>query len=35
MNDLYVFDACSLISVLTNEKGSDIVKDLLQKAVKW
>jgi len=33
MNDLYVFDACSLISVLTNEKGADIVKDLLQKAV--
>jgi len=33
MNDLYVFDACSLISVLTNEKGADIVKDFLQKAV--
>jgi predicted nucleic acid-binding protein len=33
MNDLYVFDACSLISVLTNEKGADIVKNLLQRAV--
>jgi len=33
MNDLYVLDACSLISVLTNEEGADIVKDLLQKAV--
>jgi len=33
MNDLHVFDACSLISVLTNEKGADVVKNLLQKAV--
>jgi predicted nucleic acid-binding protein len=33
MNNLYVFDACSLISVLTNENGADIVKDLLQRAV--
>jgi len=33
MNDLYVLDACSLISVLTNEKGADVVKNLLQKAV--
>ena len=33
MNDLYVFDACSLISVLSNEKGADVVKNLLQKAV--
>jgi predicted nucleic acid-binding protein len=33
MNDLYVFDACSLISVLSNEKGADVVKSLLQKAV--
>jgi len=33
MNDIYVFDACSLISVLTNEEGADVVKDLLQKAV--
>ena len=33
MNDLYVFDACSLISVLSNEKGADVVKNLLQRAV--
>jgi predicted nucleic acid-binding protein len=33
MNDSYVFDACSLISVLSNEKGADVVKNLLQKAV--
>jgi len=33
MNDLYVFDACSLISVLSNEKGADVVKNLLKKAV--
>ena len=33
MNDLYVLDACSLISVLSNEKGADVVKNLLQKAV--
>jgi len=33
MSDLYIFDACSLISVLSNEKGADVVKKLLQKAV--
>jgi predicted nucleic acid-binding protein len=33
MSDLYVFDACSLISVLSNEKGADVVKNLLQRAV--
>jgi len=33
MRDLYVFDACSLISVLTDEKGANVVKILLQKAV--
>jgi len=33
MNDLYVFDACSLISVLSNERGAGVVKDLLQRAV--
>jgi predicted nucleic acid-binding protein len=33
MNDLYVFDACSLISVLSSEKGADVVKNLLQRAV--
>ena len=32
MSDLYVFDACSLISVLSNEKGADVVKNLLQRA---
>ena len=32
MNNLYVLDACSLIALLSNEHGSDIVKDLLKKA---
>ena len=32
MNNSYVLDACSLIALLTNENGADIVKDLLQKA---
>ena len=32
MNNLYVFDACSLIALLSNEQGADVVKDLLQKA---
>ena len=34
MNNIFVFDACSLISVLTNESGADTVKNLLEKAVK-
>jgi len=33
MSNIYVLDACSLISVLSNEKGADVVKDLLQRAV--
>ena len=33
MSDLYVFDACSLIAVLSNEEGADVVKILLQRAV--
>jgi len=33
MNGLYIFDACSLISIFTNEKGADVVKDLLQRAI--
>ena len=33
MNETYIFDACSLISVLSNEKGADVVKELLQRAV--
>jgi predicted nucleic acid-binding protein len=33
MSDVYVFDACSLISVLSNEKGADVVKNLLHRAV--
>jgi len=33
MNDIYVLDACSLISILSNEKGADVVKNLLEKAV--
>jgi predicted nucleic acid-binding protein len=32
MNNVFVLDACSLIALLTNEDGADIVKDLLQKA---
>ena len=32
MNKIYVLDACSLIALLTNEDGADIVNDLLQKA---
>jgi len=32
MNDLFVFDACSLIALLSNEDGADVVKNLLQKA---
>ena len=33
MKNIYIFDACSLISVLSNEKGANVVKNLLQKAV--
>jgi predicted nucleic acid-binding protein len=33
LSDVYVFDACALIAVLTDESGSEAVKDLLQKAV--
>jgi predicted nucleic acid-binding protein len=33
LKDTYIFDACALIAVLTNENGSEVVKDLLQKAV--
>jgi len=32
MNNLFVLDACSLIALLSNEVGTDVVKDLLQKA---
>jgi PIN domain nuclease of toxin-antitoxin system len=32
MSKLFVFDACSLIALLSNEEGADVVKDLLQKA---
>jgi PIN domain nuclease of toxin-antitoxin system len=31
MNNLFVFDACSLIALLSNEEGADVVKYLLQK----
>jgi len=34
MNNVYILDACSLIALLTNEEGIDIVKELLQKAIK-
>ena len=33
MNNLFVFDSCSLIALLSNEDGADVVKDLLQKAI--
>ena len=33
MNKIYVFDACSIIALLTNEEGADVVKNLLQKAL--
>ncbi|MCL2320294.1 MAG: PIN domain-containing protein, partial [Treponema sp.] len=33
MNGIYVLDACSLIALLTNENGADIVKNLLQRAM--
>jgi predicted nucleic acid-binding protein len=33
MKKVYVFDACSLIALLTNEDGADMVKDLLEKAI--
>jgi len=33
MSNLFVFDACSLIALLSAEDGADTVKDLLQKAI--
>jgi PIN domain nuclease of toxin-antitoxin system len=33
LSETYIFDACSLIALLTAEEGSDIVKNLLQKSV--
>ena len=33
MSNVYVLDACSLIALLTNEDGADVVKNLLQKAI--
>jgi predicted nucleic acid-binding protein len=33
MSNKFVFDACSLIALLSNENGADVVKDLLQKAI--
>jgi predicted nucleic acid-binding protein len=33
MSNQFVFDACSLIALLSNEVGADVVKDLLQKAI--
>lgn len=32
MSDQFIFDACSIIALLSNEAGADAVKDLLQKA---
>ena len=33
MKNIHVFDACALIAYVNNEKGADVVEDLLQKAV--
>jgi PIN domain nuclease of toxin-antitoxin system len=33
MKNIYVLDACSLIALITNEMGANVVKNLLQKAV--
>jgi PIN domain nuclease of toxin-antitoxin system len=33
MKNVYVFDACSVIALLTNEDGADVVKELLEKAI--
>jgi predicted nucleic acid-binding protein len=33
MKNIYVFDACSVIALLTNEDGADVVKKLLEKAI--
>jgi len=33
MKPLYVLDACALIAVIAEEKGQDVVKDLLQKGI--
>jgi PIN domain nuclease of toxin-antitoxin system len=34
LSDTYVFDACALIALLTNEDGAEIVKGLLQEAIE-
>jgi PIN domain nuclease of toxin-antitoxin system len=34
MKNVYVLDACSVIALLTNENGADVVKGLLEKAIK-
>jgi PIN domain nuclease of toxin-antitoxin system len=34
MRGVYVFDACSLIAVLANEGGADVVNELLRKAAE-
>ena len=33
MSKVFVFDACSLIALLANEDGADVVKELLQKSL--
>ena len=33
MSNLFVFDACSLIALLSDEDGADVVTELLQKAI--
>ena len=32
MKDIFVLDACALVALLKNEKGSDIVADIYKKA---
>jgi len=33
MNEVYVLDACALIALTNQEKGADVVADVLQKAI--
>ena len=32
MSSVYILDACSLIALLTNEDGADVVQNLMQRA---
>jgi len=33
MNEVYILDACALITALTNEEGADVVRDIFKKAI--